>query len=88
MTRVDVEEFLAAFGITKVRAARFRSETIGPIAEMLDRAAGSLTRNGLKDFDDLIGRESSRLIDGLELKLSIRDRDYFTPTAGGWALGS
>ena len=87
LTRADVEAFMAAFGITKTPAARFFSETIGPIAEMLDSAAESLTLSGLKDFDDLIGREIGKLSDILELTLSIRSRDYFTPTAGGWALG-
>jgi serine/threonine-protein kinase HipA len=88
LTRADVEAFLAMFGMTKGPAARFLSETIGPIAEMLDRTSEGLTRNGLKDFDDLIGREISRLADILGLVLSIRDRDYFTNTAGGWALSS
>ena len=73
--------------VTKTPAARFFSETIGPIAEMLDSAAESLTDSGLKDYDDLIGREISTLADILELTLSIRSRDYFAPTASGWALG-
>ena len=86
LTRTDVEAFMATFGIGKTAAERFYSERVGPIAEMLDSAAESLTRNGLKDFDDLIGREICRLTDILGLTLSIRGRDYFTPTAGGWAL--
>jgi HipA-like protein len=74
LTRADVEAFLAAFGIAKTRAARFISQTIGPIAEKLDRAAESLTKSGLKDFDDLIGREINGLTEILELSLPIRGR--------------
>jgi serine/threonine-protein kinase HipA len=88
LTRADVDAFLTTFGITKTAAARFLSETIPPMAGGLDVAAADLTESGLKDFDDLIGREIGKLVDILGVKVSVRNRDFFTPRAGGWALSS
>jgi len=88
LTRADVDAFLTTFGIAKTAAARFLAEIIPPMAERLDISAAALTKSGLKDFDDLIGREIRKLVDILGLKVSVRSRDFFAPRAGGWALSS
>ena len=88
LTRADIDAFLATFGLTKMAAVRFLSATIGPLAAALDSAARDLTESGLKDFDDLIGREMRKLIDVLGIAERIRERDYFASATGGWLLSS
>ncbi len=89
LTQVDIMSFLSSFGLSKAAAERFISDTIAPLLGQIDMASESLTAQGLKDFDDLIGSEAQRLIEVLRLKVSIRNRDYFTRAkSGGWKLGS
>lgn len=88
LTKADVEAFLAVFGLTKTPATRFFSETILPMAKALDSAAENLDGSGLKDFDDLIGREVRKLSDIFGLSVSLRSRDFFATSGGGWALPS
>ncbi len=88
LTANDVALFFASFGLSKAAASRFVSDTIVPTLEKIDQISEGLAAQGLKDFDDLIGRESRRLIELLEVKVSIRDRDYYSPHAGGWRLPS
>jgi serine/threonine-protein kinase HipA len=89
LTQVDIMSFFSSFGLSKAAAERFISDTIAPLLGQIDKASESLTAQGLKELDDLIGSEAQRLIEVLRLKVSIRDRDYFAHgAAGGWKLGS
>lgn len=81
----DIAAFMADFGLgTAAARRRFVEGEVGPMLAELDRQTAVLPSHGLKDFDDLIGREISHLADLLELKLTARERDYFTERGGGW----
>jgi serine/threonine-protein kinase HipA len=84
----DIALFLAEFGLSTSAAARFVSENVVPILSKIDQAAKGLSAQGLKDFDDLIGREILRLTKILGIEVPLRSRDYFSPRAGGWGFGS
>lgn len=85
MTADDISDFMGRFGLrTAAARQRFIEGEVGPMLEALDAAASELPQHGLKDFDDLIGREIARLADLLGLDLTIRERDYFTERSGGW----
>ncbi len=85
MTAEDVAAFMGHFGPSTAAARRrFIEGEVGPMLAELDRQTAVLPSHGLKDFDDLIGREISRLADLLGLDLKIRERDYFTEQGGGW----
>jgi serine/threonine-protein kinase HipA len=80
----DLLAFFAAFGLSQRRAVRFLERTVAPLLGALDRAASSLTAEGMKDFDDLIGRETARLMNALGVPVQIRPRDHYEARAGGW----
>lgn len=88
VTAADIAAFFASFGLSPAAAGRLVSDTVVPMLGRIDRAAASLTALGLKDFDDLIGRETNRLADTLKVNISMRERDYYAPRAGGWAQPS
>jgi serine/threonine-protein kinase HipA len=80
MTKEDLTSFLRLFGLSTGAIKRFASDVIAPMLTVLDEASGNFTRQGLRDFDDLIGREAGRLAGLLELKVDLRERDYFPST--------
>jgi len=59
-----------------------------PLIENLEEAATTLRSLGLKRFDDLIGRETDRLVDLLSDAVKVRERDSFQGRGGGWLLSS
>lgn len=77
----DVAVFLTVFGFTEAGGTRFVTDRLVPMIEALEDASLRLPR-ALKDFDDLIGRETERLVEVLELKMPVRERDY-VDAAGG-----
>lgn len=84
MRTEDLTQFLAGFGLKGSRARRFVE---GPVREMLatlEAASPGLRDIKLRRFDDLIGRELTRLSELLALDLDLRPRDYFGPPDGGW----
>ena len=89
MTRAQMEAFLAEFGLEGARTRRFID---GPVREMLavvEQQAPLLRKIGQRFFDDLIGRELTRLVELLDLPLKIAERDYFEAVGdGGWRAGS
>lgn len=84
VTAADVDAFLAAFGMRPPARRRFVEYDLALLMRSLDRAAEGLTAQGMKDFDDLIGREAGRLHDTLKLTTALRPRDLFVERAGGW----
>ena len=84
----DITSFFANFGLSTAAAARFVSDTIVPMLSQIDHVSKDLSAQGLKDFDDLIGREALGLVELLGVNASIRNRDYYSPSAGGWRLSS
>ena len=85
MTADDIADFMGLFGLrTAAARQRFIEGEIAPMLEALDAAASELPQHGMKDFDDLIGREIARLVEMLGLDLAFRERDYFTERSGGW----
>jgi serine/threonine-protein kinase HipA len=85
MTPSDLRQLLGAFGFEGSAARRFVQDEIGPLIARLDDASARLPGR-LKSFDDLIGRETSRLVDLLQLGIDLRERDYFQAGGGGWAM--
>ncbi len=83
----DIEALLAAFGLAGGRAKRFLTDSVRPMLAALEARSARLHGAGLKSFDDLLGRELSRLNELMDLGLDIRERDYFEPRAGGWTDG-
>lgn len=86
MTSGDLEAFLTACGVEDM--AEFVEQAVVPFIERLETAAGTLRSLGLKLFDDLIGRETDRLVELLSAAVALRERDYFTDQGGGWLMGS
>ncbi|MDE2406070.1 MAG: HipA domain-containing protein, partial [Sphingomonadales bacterium] len=86
MTAEDLASFLSLCGVEDLPA--FVEQAAVPFVERLEEATVTLRSLGLKLFDDLIGRETDRLVDLLSMAVTLRERDYFTQQGGGWQLGS
>ncbi len=85
MTADDIAAFMGRFGLRSAAARRrFIEGEVGPMLAEMDRQTAVLASHGLKDFDDLIGREIAKLIEMLGLDLTIRERDYYMERSGGW----
>lgn len=80
----DIAAFLAAFGLRPPAQRRFLHDEVSYLLAAIDAAAADLTARGLKDFDDMIGREANRLVETLGLAVELRPRDLFVEAAGGW----
>lgn len=80
----DVAAFLSAFGLRAPAQRRFLHDEVTRLLAAIDAAAADLTERGLKDFDDMIGRESKRLVEALGLAVELRTRDLFVEAPGGW----
>lgn len=89
MKPADLMQFIQTFGPkTESATKRFLEGEVGPMLLTLDQAADELSKLGLKDFDDLIGREIEKLSELLGLNLDIRERDYFATSSRGWSMPS
>jgi serine/threonine-protein kinase HipA len=86
--KTDFSAFFAAFGLSGTAQRRFVSQSLLPMLAAIDQASRGFAAQGLKDFDDLIGREAGRFAEVLELKPKMRERDYFAAQAGGWGMPS
>jgi serine/threonine-protein kinase HipA len=86
MTADDMHSFLVQCGVED--AVEFAQVAIVPLVQNLEEAATTLRSLGLKRFDDLIGRETDRLVDLLSAAVKVRERDAFYGGGGGWAAGS
>lgn len=86
MTPADLTAFFAAFGLEDpiVAAEMF----VAPLIASLEAATPALRAQQLKRFDDLIGRETERLVDLIDLAMKLRPRDAFRTSGGGWQVGS
>ncbi|RRN64266.1 type II toxin-antitoxin system HipA family toxin [Caulobacter sp. 602-1] len=80
ITANDLLAFFATFGFSRGAALRFIDRVAVPMITALERASLDLPRQRLKDFDDLIGRETEQLVETLGLNLKIRERDYYPKT--------
>ena len=87
-TPEDFAKFFGDFGFTHEELLNLLGEVIGPMIAGLESAARSLRSMGLKNFDDLIGRETEQLVELLSLTADIRERDYFPYEKVGWAGSS
>jgi serine/threonine-protein kinase HipA len=76
LTAIDLVRFLKVFGLTDAAVPRFMVDQLAPMIERLEVAAPQIPHR-LKDFDDLLGRETEQLVDTLELGLPVRPRDSF-----------
>ncbi len=76
LTAADLGQFFGIFGLSGPRLARFLDEEIAAMVTRLEAATLTMDR-GLKDFDDLIGRETERLVETMGLTTPVRERDYF-----------
>ncbi len=88
---IDIDafvSFISSFGLSKNAIRRFISDSIVPMLKTLDQASIGLTSEGLKDFDDLIGRELSQLIKAIHVDFPTRDRDHYESRGGGWKMSS
>jgi serine/threonine-protein kinase HipA len=86
ITPEDLRSFLTQCGVEDV--GDFVQAAVVPVVESLEEAATSLRSLGLKRFDDLIGRETDRLVDLLSAAVELRERDSFQGRGGGWLLSS
>lgn len=85
-TAADYAAFFAAFGVEDMAA--FLHDEIAPLIERLEEGEKSLRGLGLKQFDDLIGRETEALVDRLRMVVAVRERDYFPYQNEGWNAAS
>ena len=86
MTADDIKSFLSTCGVDDM--AEFVEQAVAPFIGRLEAATGTLRSLGLKLFDDLIGRETDRLVELLSAAVALRERDFFTDRGGGWLMGS
>ncbi len=84
ISKDDYYHFFSSMGLTKTATTRFLRTEIVKLFQQIDLTAQSLKDHGMKDFDDLIGREMTSIAETLGLDISLRDRDYYTTQAGGW----
>jgi serine/threonine-protein kinase HipA len=84
----DMNAFFSNFGLSPSATQNFLFHAILPMFSKLDEVAKTLVADGLKDFDDLIGREIYRLSGTFSFELNIRERDVYLNAAGGWGLNS
>jgi hypothetical protein len=78
----DLQAFFDAFGVLDV--AEFIEAAVIPMIDALEGAARNLRSLGLKQYDDLVGRETERLVELLGAAVQVRPRDYFPHDAHGW----
>ncbi len=87
MTSDDLVVLIAQFGVDDLKG--FTADIVAPLVASLEKATAKLRGMGLKLFDDLIGRETERLVELLSAAVDVRERDYFPyQAAGGWGAGS
>jgi len=86
MTSQNMNAFLAEFGLEGTRARRFVEDAVKPMLETIEANSAPLRSIGQRTFDDLIGRELTHLCELLKVEVAIRERDYFEPSGGGWAI--
>ena len=85
LTIEDFAVLFHEFGFTSAAAARFAQNEIGPMLKRLDAVVDE-TAPDMKDLADLIGTQSRRIADILELDVNLSERDLFVTGAGGWAV--
>lgn len=83
LTLEDFALFLDTFGLSVAAGRRFVADRLGPIIARLEAVTPNLGAS-LKDFDDLIGRETEHLVEVLELGLEIRPRDAVLSHNKAW----
>ncbi|HEY2658996.1 MAG TPA: HipA domain-containing protein [Caulobacteraceae bacterium] len=84
MTSEDLADLITAFGVEDIQ--EFVEAVVVPLIASLEKATPALRGTGLRQFDDLIGRECDRLVELLGAALDLRERDHFpNHTPGGWA---
>ena len=71
-----------ACGVEAIPA--FVADAVVPLVEASEGAMPSLRSAGLRQFDNLIGRETERLVDLLSAAVGVRERDSFQDRGGGW----
>lgn len=84
---ISIDDFAVlfrTFNFTSAAATRFAQNEIGAMLERLDEIVDE-TAPGIKDFADLIGTQSRRIADVLELDVDLSERDLYVTGAGGWA---
>ena len=87
MTAEDLAAFFEAFGVADL--PDFVETVAAPLVAALEAATPRLRSMNLKPFDDLIGRETERLVETLSLAIAVRERDYFPyEEKTGWGTGS
>lgn len=85
----SITRFMEDLGVRVSGIQRIVDGDFAPLIKSLDKASSYLVREGLKDFDDLIGRELQHLVEILSLKVALRPRDHFEAApGGGWRMGS
>jgi len=86
MTEADLADFLVRCGAEDI--AEFVELAVVPLIKGLEDATPTLRSLGLKLFDDLIGRETDRLVDLLSAAIELRERDTYIGQASGWGAVS
>ena len=86
MEPADLVKFLTICGVEDV--VDFVDKAVVPLVRDLEEATRTLPSLGLKSFDDLIGRETDRLVELLSAAVEVRERDAFQDRGGGWLAGS
>jgi serine/threonine-protein kinase HipA len=85
MTPENIGAFLIECGVEDV--AEYVEEIVVPLIERLEEATPKLRSQHLRDFDDLVGRETEHLVTILSAAVELRERDTFiSGGAGGWAV--
>ena len=86
MSAEDLAAFLIQCGVED--GPDFVEAAVVPLVERLEEAARTLRSLQLRRFDNLIGRETDRLVDLFSAAVDVRERDSFEERGGGWLQGS
>jgi serine/threonine-protein kinase HipA len=85
MTADDLAAFIAAFGVDDM--VGFTGQVVVPLIAALEEATSRLRSEGLKQFDDLIGRESEQLVELLSAVVSVRRTRLRSASRDRWLDG-
>ena len=89
-TEITIEDyalFLGKFDLNESAAERFVKSDVTDIIKTIEKESYTiLEKEGLKDFNDLFGMEAQRIIDVLQINLTLRERDFYASKGGGWSI--
>ena len=77
MSGEDILAFFRVMGVDDADFGLVIATIVAPLIQRLEKASPRLRSDGLKSFDDLMGREMEELAEKLAIAVAVQPRDYF-----------